>query len=156
MRLEPLYRMVFRYPDGGTGTVLEGEAGSEGHYFFVAEGAVEGRVTGRLTGANHPRSRVDKNALPNIQGAIETDDGAVIVFDARGFARPHPPENRQIVIAITHVTGDARYSRLNDVVCVGTGEFLPREGGPVEARKVVGAAVDFVIDVAELIWEPIP
>ena len=40
MRLEPLYRTVFRYPDGGRGTVLEGEAGSEGHYFFVAEGAV--------------------------------------------------------------------------------------------------------------------
>jgi hypothetical protein len=136
--------------------VLQGEAGSEGHYFFVAEGTVEGRVTGRLRGANHPRSRVDKNALPNIQGAIETDDGAVIVFDARGFARPHPPENRQIVIAITHVTGDPRYSWLNDVVCVGTGEFRPHEGGPVEARKVVGAAVDFVIDVAELIWEPIP
>ncbi len=48
MRLEPLYRTVFRYPDGGRGTVLEGEAGSEGHYFFVAEGTVEGRVTGRL------------------------------------------------------------------------------------------------------------
>src|SRR4029079_8388675 len=79
MRLEPLYRTVFRYPDGGRGTVLEGEAGSEGHYFFVAEGTVEGRVNGRLTGANHPRSRVDKNALPNIQGAIETEDGATIV-----------------------------------------------------------------------------
>ncbi len=156
MRLEPLYRTVFRYPDGGKGTLLQGEAGSEGHYFFVAEGTVEGRVTGTLTGANHPRSRIDKNALPNIQGAIETDDGATIIFDARGFARPYPPENRQIVIAITHVTGDERYSWLNDVVCVGTGEFRPRDGGTVEARKVVGAAVDFVIDVAELVWEPIP
>ena len=42
MRLEPLYRVTFRYPDGGHGTVLEGEAGSEGHYFFVAEGEVTG------------------------------------------------------------------------------------------------------------------
>ena len=155
MRLEPLYRAVFRYPDGGRGTVLEGEAGSEGHYFFVAEGTVEGRVTGRLQAANHPRSRVDKNALPDIQGAIETDDGATIIFSWHGFARPYPPEARQIVIAATHVCGDERYRRLNDVVCVGTGEFRPQDG-PVEARGVVGAKVDFVIDVAELVWEPIP
>ncbi len=156
VRLEPLYRTVFRYPDGGRGTVLEGEAGSEGHYFFVAEGTVEGRINGRLQAANHPRSRVDKNALPNVQGAIETDDGATIIIDFRGFARPYPPEGRQIVVAATHICGDERYSWLNDVVCVGTGEFRPREGGPVGARAVVGAAVDFVIDVAELIWEPIP
>jgi hypothetical protein len=155
MRLEPLYRAVFRYPDGGRGTVLEGEAGSEGHYFFVAEGTVEGRVTGSLQAANHPRSRVDKNALPDIQGAIVTEDGATIVFSWNGFARPYPPEARQIVIAATHVCGDERYRWLNDVVCVGTGEFRPQEG-PVEARGVVGAKVDFVIDVAELVWEPIP
>ena len=60
-----------------------------------------------------------------------------------------------IVIAATHLSGYERYSWLNDVVCVGTGEFRPREG-PVEARRVVGAAVDFVIDVAEVVWEPIP
>ena len=156
MRLEPLYRTVFRYPDGGRGTLLEGESGSEGHYFFVAEGTVEGRVTGRLQAANHPRSRVDKTALPDIQGAIETDDGATIIVDVRGFARPYPPEARQIVVAVTHVSGDPRYAWLNDVVCVGTGEFRPRQDAPVEARKVVGAAVDFVIDVAELVWEPIP
>ncbi len=156
MRLEPLYRTVFRYPDGGAGTVLEGEAGSEGHYFFVAEGTVEGRITGTLKGANHPRSRVDKNALPNIQGAITTHDGATIIFDWQGFARPHPPEARQIVVAGRHVTGDERYAWLNDVICVGTGEFRKTGEANVEARGVVGAKVDFVIDVAELIWEPIP
>ncbi|MFP5450471.1 MAG: hypothetical protein ACLGG9_01840, partial [Thermoleophilia bacterium] len=106
MRLEPLYRATFRYPDGGKGTLLEGEAGSEGHYFFVAEGTVEGRINGRLQGANHPRSRVDRSALPNIQGAIETADGAVIIFDWSGFARPNPPERRQIVVSATHVSGD--------------------------------------------------
>lgn len=90
MRLEPLHRATFRYPDGGRGTVLEGESGSEGYYFFVAEGAVEGRIAGRLQAANHPRSRVDKNALPDIQGAIETEDGATVIFDWRGFARPYP------------------------------------------------------------------
>ena len=155
MRLEPLCRVTFRYPDGGKGTLLEGEAGSEGHYFFVAEGTVEGRISGTMQGANHPRSRVDRNALPNIQGAITTEDGAVIVFDYRGFARPYPPGRRQIVVAGTHVSGDERYRWLNDVVCVGTGEIRPRDasGG---ARNVVGGQIDFVIDLAELVWEPIP
>ena len=86
---------------------------------------------------------------------IETADGATIIFDWRGFARPYPPERRQIVVAGTHVCGDERYAWLNDVVCVGTGEIRPRDesGGP---RAVVGGAIDFVIDFAELIWEPIP
>lgn len=155
MRLEPLYRVVFRYPDGGRGTLLEGEAGSEGHYFFVAQGTVSGRVTGTMQGANHPRSRVDKNALPNIQGAIETDDGAVIIFDYQGFARPYPAVRRQIVVSGRHTSGDERYRWLNDVICVGTGEIRPKDtsGG---ARKVVGGDIDFVVDFSELIWEPIP
>jgi hypothetical protein len=154
VRLEPLYRAVFRYPDGGHGTLLEGEAGSEGHYFFVADGEVSGRISGRMQGANHPRSRVDRNALPNVQGAITTEDGATIIFDWRGFARPSPPSPRQIVVAGTHVCGDERYSWLNNAICVGTGEIRPRDdsGGP---RDVVGGEIDFVIEVAELIWEPI-
>lgn len=154
MRLEPLYRAEFRYPDGGRGTVLEGEAGSEGHYFFVAEGTVSGRVAGRLQGANHPRSRIDKNALPDIQGAIDTDDGATIIFDWQGFARPYPPERRQIVVAGRHVCGDERYAWLNDTICVGTGEIRPQDtsGG---ARNVVGGRIDFVIEFAALVWEPI-
>lgn len=155
VRLEPLYRASFRYPDGGRGTTLEGAAGTEGHYFFVAEGTVEGRVSGRLQGANHPRSRVDRCALPSIQGAIDTDDGATVIFDWRGFARPTPPERRQIHVAATHVCGDERYAWLNDTICVGTGEIRPRDdsGGP---RQVVGGAIDFVIEFAEVIWEPIP
>lgn len=155
MRIEPLYRAIFQYPDGGKGTTLEGDAGSEGHYFFVAEGTVEGSIAGTLTGANHPRSRIDKNALPDIQGAIETEDGATIIFDWQGFARPYPPERRQIVVAGRHTTGDERYAHLNDAICVGTGEIRPRDdsGG---ARKVVGGKIDFVIDFGLLIWEPIP
>jgi hypothetical protein len=155
MRLEPLHRAVFRYPDGGHGTLLEGASGSEGHYFFVAQGEVTGRIAGHLQAANHPRSRVDRCALPDIQGAITTHDGAKIIFDWRGIARPYPPDRRQIVVTATYITGDERYTWLNDCVCVGTGEIRPRDGSGA-ARSVVGGAIDFVIDFSEVIWEPIP
>jgi hypothetical protein len=58
------------------------------------------------------------------------------------------------VVSGTHTTGDERYSWLNNVVCVGCGEIRPLDdsGG---SRNVVGGRIDFVIDFAELIWEPI-
>jgi len=152
MRVEHLYRMTYRYPESWGGTI-SGEHGSEGHYYFIAEGRAEGRVSGRLRGANHPVARIDGNALPNFQGAIETDDGAHVLFDLRGYARPYPVERRQILVSGTHTSPDERYSWLNDTVIVGTGEIRPRTGGG--PRQVHGHAVDFVIDVGRLVWEPI-
>jgi hypothetical protein len=84
----------------------------------VAEGEGSGTISGHLQGANHPRSRVDKTALPDVQGAITTG-----VW-------------------------------LNDVVCVGTGEIRPRDDSGA-ARSVVGGGIDFVIEIAQLVWEPI-
>ena len=153
MTLEPLYRMTFNNPEGW-GTKVTGEHGSEGHYFFVAEGRAEGTVAGRLRAVNHPRSRVDGCALPNIQGVIETDDGATVLFDLTGFARPYPDGRRQIGVHGHPTSEDPRYSRLNDVVSVATGEIRPKEGGG--PRDVVGHSIDFVIDVAELVWDGVP
>jgi hypothetical protein len=155
MRLEPLYRAVFRYPES-FGTTITGEHGSEGHYFFVAEGRVEGRVSGALRASNRPRSRIDGCALPDVHGAITTDDGATVICTLTGFARPYPAGRRQIVCTATHVCGDERYAFLNDVVCVGTGEIRPQAGGG-GPRDVVGhTTVEFVVDVAELVWDGVP
>ncbi len=153
MRVEPIYRMTFAYPESWGG-VIEGSRGSEGHYYFIAEGRAEGEVVGRVRGANHPVARIDGNALPNFQGAIETDDGAHILFDLRGYARPYPEGRRQIVVSGTHTSPDERYSWMNDVIFVGTGEIRPETGGG--PREVHGHAVSFVIDVGQLIWEQIP
>jgi len=47
MKLEPLYRVRFRYPEGWS--VALGAGGSlEGQHFFLAEGRCTGRVAGRL------------------------------------------------------------------------------------------------------------
>jgi hypothetical protein len=144
MRLEPLYRMRFTYPHGWS-VDLSGDHGTEAQHFFFAEGHCTGRISGRLHGANFPRSRADGTFLPHFQGVIETDDGASILFDMRGYGRAYPVGRRQIVAMCFHVSDDERYQRLNDVVCVATGEV----------RSVSDSDTVLVIDLAELVWEPI-
>jgi len=143
VRLEPLYRVRFTYPEGW-GIELPGPEGTQGHYFFIAEGRCEGRISGRFRGANHPHRRTDGTFVPDFQGVIETDDGATIAFDLRGFGRAYPEGRRQIVGSVTHLADDERYRRLNDVVCAAEGEV----------RSDVDET-ELVIDVAELVWEPI-
>jgi hypothetical protein len=135
MRLEPLYRIRFSYPE------LYMLEGTEQQGYFFAEGRCEGFLTGRLRGMNHPRLRQNDDVyLPDFQGVIETDDGASIGFDIRGFGRPLGDGKREIVVTIAHVTGDERYARLNSALCVAVAQ-----AGDEEVRA----------EVAELIWEPL-
>ena len=141
MRLEPLYRVVFHYPEAWY-VELDGEHGVESEHFFIAEGRCEGRVSGRFRGANHPRRRTDLTYRPDFQGVIETDDGARLIFDLRGYGRAYPAGRRQVVGFATHVSGDERYRWLNDVVCGVAGEVRPQDD-----------VTEIVLDVAELVWE---
>ena len=144
VRLEPLYRVEFVYPEGWS-IELAGEHGTEWQDFYLAEGTCAGRVAGRMRGANHPRRRTDGTYCPDFQGVIETADGAELMFDWRGYGRAYPVGARQIVLTATHMAEDERYRWLNDVVCVGTGEVrIPEDGN----------GADLLIDVAELVWEP--
>jgi hypothetical protein len=137
MRLEPLYRMVFHYPEGWS--VALAEEGTEGQHLLLAEGRCEGRITGPMQGVNHPRRRGDGTFCPDFHGVISTDDDATVLFRSGGYGRRYPEGARQIVAWVTHVSDDSRYRWLNDVVCVATGEVRP----------------DLLfIDVAELVWEP--
>jgi hypothetical protein len=70
------------------------------------------------------------------------------MVELHGYGRAYPPERRQIVGSVFHVADREPYRRLNDVVCVAAGEVRP-PGDPAQAGP------DLVIDVAELIWEPI-
>jgi uncharacterized protein DUF3237 len=144
MRLEPLYRVEFTYPEGWS-IELAGEHGTQWQDFYLAEGTCAGRIAGRMRGANHPRRRTDGTFGPDFQGVIETADGAEIFFDWRGYGRAYPAGRRQIVVSGTHLSQDGRYRWLNDVLCVGTGEVRARPDRD---------SPDLVIDVAELIWEP--
>ena len=146
MRLEPLYRVRFTYPDGWE-VILTGENGTESQDFYLAEGRCEGRITGRFRAANAPRRRTDKTYVPDFHGVIETDDGGTIYLEYRGYGRAYPVGRRQWVVAATHLSDAAAYQWLNDAISVGTGEVRAQpDGGPAQ----------LVLDVAELIWETIP
>jgi hypothetical protein len=142
MRLEPLYRVRFSYPEEW-GVELSGGGSGESQFYFVAAGSCDGRISGRFRGSNHPRRRVDGTFLPDFQGVIETVDGATILFDMRGYGRAYPKGARQVVTSVTHVSDDERYHWLNDTVAVGTGEVRSGPRRPTE----------LVIDVAELVWD---
>ena len=145
MRLEALYRMTFTTPESWF-VQLSGANGAEGQSFLVAEGRCEGRLAGRLRGANFPRGRVDDALVADFRGALELDDGATVLFAWQGYARVAVGGMRQVVGSVTHVSDDERYRWLNDVVCALTGEVRPRGDG---------SEFEVVLDVAELVWEPL-
>ena len=134
MRLEPLYRIRFSYVENWE------VAGPDTQFFGIAEGRCEGGITGRFRGANAPRRRSDDVYLPDFHAVIETEDGATVVIHLTGFGRASGERARQVVGAITHLSADAPYDRLNDAQCVLAAESRDKE---------------IVVDVAELIWEPL-
>ena len=142
MRLKPLYSVRFRYPEGRD-VALTGEAGREEQHFYFAEGSCTGAIAGRFRGANHPRRRTDLTFVPDIQGFIETDDGALIMFDYQGYGRAYPKGRRQIVGAAWHMTEHEKYRWLNDAICVLVGEVRSQQ-----------TDVELVIELSELVWEP--
>jgi hypothetical protein len=155
VRLEPLYRLRFDYPESW-GVTVSGEGGHEDQLLLFAEGKAEGRLAGRFRGANYPRRRTDRTAVTDFRGVIETEDDAAVLVECHGFGRAHTPAydrlspgGRQWVATVMHLSDDARYQWLNDVVCVGTGQVRPK---PVPNPANPS---DLVLDVAELIWEPV-
>jgi len=144
MRLEPVYRATWTTPEAYS-VELKGQTGTEGRSFFLAEGRTQGRLPARLRAANAPRRRVDGALTPDFHGVLETDDGATVLFAWRGLARSGEGGMRELVGSITHETGDARYAWLNDRVCALAGEVRPDGDGGFEV----------VIDVSEIVWEPV-
>jgi Protein of unknown function (DUF3237) len=145
MRLEPLYRITFTTPEAWQ-VGVEGANGTERQSFLIAEGRSQGRLSARYRGANFPRTRTDGALLPDFRGVLETDDGATVLFAWHGYAVPRSGSKLELVGNMTHITDDERYRRLNDVVCTLAGEVRPRTGGN---------GYEVVLDVAELVWEPL-
>ncbi len=145
MRLKPLYRIVFTYPESWAVKI----GGGWEQHFYLAEGRCAGVLTGRFRGANFPlREGPGGSFRPDFHAVIETEDAATVMVELRGYGRAYPQRRRQIVGTVLHQTDGEQYLRLNDAVCVCVGEVrMPTDPNQREP--------DLVLDVAELIWEPI-
>ncbi len=156
MQLKPLYRLRLTFGERWSVSVV-GDSGKEDQVLHMAEGRAEGTLAGRFKGVDYPRRRTDGTVVTDIRGVLETPEGASILLECRGFGRRHTPEYdklsggpRQWVVSVTHLSDAPKYLWLNDSVCVGSGHSPRRSGsGPAKAPE-------FVLDVAELIWEPLP
>jgi hypothetical protein len=149
LQLKPLYTLRFRYPENWD-VELDGPNGKEEHHFYIAEGTCTGAISGRFRGANHPRRRTDLTFVTDLQGVIETDDGAVLTCDIQGYGRAYPKGRRQFVAAVWHISADEKYRWLNDVVCVLSGEVRVPDIPPDRLKQI---DVELVADVSELVWE---
>jgi hypothetical protein len=138
VRLEPLYRLTFRYRNS-----WNIELGNELHQLLEGDGRCEGRINGRFHGTNRARRRSDGVFEPDYHGVIETDEGAVILWHLTGYGFP---QHARVVATVKHLSEHESYRRLNDVLCAVNGELRPTEDGGTE----------IVLDVAELVWEEIP
>jgi hypothetical protein len=132
VRLEPLYRITFRYAEAWQ---------TSADFLGIAQGRVEGRLAGRFRGANRARRLADGTFLPDLSGAIATADGATVLVRLTGYGRPDAEPTGRVVASVTHACEDDRYAWLDGVLGVVAGEV---RGG----REIV-------LDVAELVWEPL-
>jgi hypothetical protein len=172
MQLRPLYTVRFFYPKG-YGVEVKNPAdktasGKEQEMFFFAEGTCEGIISGNFKGANHPRRRADNANVMNLQGFIETDDGALIIADYQGYGRSYQRSQalygtasdeetklrRQVVGVAKHYADAGKYRWLNDAICAIAGEV--RSPANVAQEQIKQADVKLVFSVAEIVWEAPP
>ena len=149
MQLRPLYSVRFRYPEAWDVEVA-GPGGVEGQNFLFAEGVCSGAIAGRFRGSNHPRRRTDHTFEMDLQGSIETEDGATIIFDYQGYGRAYPQGRRQVVGAARHLSDHDKYQWLNDSICAISGEVRSPSKPADEIRQ---GDSELVFDVSELVWE---
>ena len=150
MQLRSLYIVRLYYPDGWQ-VDLEGPGGTEEYHYLFAEGRCEGAIVGKFKASNHPRRRTDRTFAMNIQGFIETEDGALIMVDYQGYGRAYPVGRRQIVGAAWHISSHEKYRYLNDSICTIAGEVRAPATTPFKQEDV-----KLVLSVSELLWEAPP
>ena len=143
MRLDPLYTVTFTTPEAWSVEVAS-DAGIEGRGFLLAEGRSAGHISARYRAANFPRKRSDGALVPEFRGVLETDDGAVILFEWQGLAVLSGSGMRQLLGSLVHTTDAPHYRWLNDRVCAVEGEVRPRTDG---------SGFDVVLEISEMVWE---
>lgn len=139
-RLTPLYRLHFSYARAWS-VHLGGVHGGAGASYAVAYGSCSGHIEGEFAGENRPEHGEAGSTIPDFTGIISTTDGATIAFETEAFRHTFLVDRRRLLVSVTHLTDDPRYSRLNGAPCVGVGEVSVRAGGRVEVTLDVAEAI---------------
>lgn len=123
-QLEPLLELRLQYQEGMP-PVISPEAGI-GEYLGSGNGTVAGpRVQGTIYWDLFEVVG-ERRCQTNFAGAIETEDGARIQFDARGYGMVidrSRPDEWLMTSAVQFDTVDERYDWLNKTLAVWSGKF---------------------------------
>jgi len=116
-----LFDAELRYQDGML-PVLEDQ--DRGKFVGSGTGRVQGlRINGNLRWSNFEQVYADYCHL-NVAGMIETDDGAEIRFDSRGYAVPPAGMGVwKVASAVRFAVNDSRYRWLETAPAIWEGEF---------------------------------
>jgi len=120
--LQPLFGAEMQYRGQQAITSPQGKVGQ---YVGSGDGTVEGRVKGVIQWDLYEDIN-EGVCLTNFAGLIQTEDGAIIHFDARGHGKvidPQKPKEWVMVYGVKFDTEDERYAWLNATLGVWEGEF---------------------------------
>lgn len=121
MRIEPLGDMELIYRNSTFGekfVLVRPFGGEEGRGYGEGDGTIKGkRLNGNIRWVSHPRHRTDGSVLPDVDGVLKTEDGAIVLFSLQGRTVWANGMGRQLLSAIFE-TDDKRYEWLNGSFCV--------------------------------------
>lgn len=140
-RLEYLFSAVLQFTSESTADAVIPADDREGEYLGSGNGTVTGdRVRGTIRwsfysgNCLYPRIRRGERVPEDLHlctlnpgGFIETDDGARIRFDGKGYGL-RSPERYRLSMTLAFSSDDSRYDWLNTVLGLMEGEFDERAG----------------------------
>lgn len=99
--------------------------GRDGELVGSGDGTIHGpKIRGKLRWSNFEKIGANLCSL-SLTGVIETDDGASIDFDTRGYALLANPPRWSTAGAMRFETKDKRYQWLTNVLATWQGQFDP-------------------------------
>lgn len=123
--LKQLFELNLQYREGLA--PFSSPEGKIGGYIGSGEGTADGpELRGTVRWDLYEKSVGDLSCETNFVGVIETDDGAEIRFDTKGFARVLDRSNTDawtMNLGLKFETDDERYQWLNAVAALWLGAF---------------------------------
>ncbi len=139
--MELVYREESLYSD--TFILVRPYGSEEGTGYGEGDGTVTGsKLSGKVRWVNHPHRRSDVVMMPDIDGVIQTEDGAHILFSKQGRTFPTQDKKRRMILQATFEAEDERYVWLNNTFCLFEG-VIDLTTGHVQGR-IFACEYDFI------------